>query len=70
MKDHYELKNLRKNPYAERMKNGYAVNINYNNGDEINVEEIISLAKEPGIKSITLNFKNRDKVVDDYVPAK
>ena len=25
MKDNYELKNPRKNPYAERMKNGYTV---------------------------------------------
>ena len=25
MKDNYELKNPRKNPFAERMKNGYAI---------------------------------------------
>ena len=25
MKDCYELKNPRKNPYAERMKNGYTI---------------------------------------------
>jgi len=25
MKDNYELKNPRKNPYAERMKNGYTI---------------------------------------------
>ena len=25
MKDHYELKNPRKNPYAERMRNGYTI---------------------------------------------
>ena len=25
MKDNYDLKNPRKNPYAERMKNGYTI---------------------------------------------
>ena len=39
MKDCYELKNPRKNPYAERMKNGYTIIID-RNSDE-NETEII-----------------------------
>jgi hypothetical protein len=30
MKDNYDLKNPRKNPYAERMKNGYTIIIDRN----------------------------------------
>ena len=60
VKDNYELKGKpRRNPYAERMKNGYSIIIRYNNGDKINLEQISSLAEQPGLKTLTLHF-NRD----------
>jgi len=34
MKDCYELKNPRKNPYAERMKNGYTIIIDRSADDD------------------------------------
>ena len=45
MKDNYELKNPRKNPYAERMKNGYTIIIEHGpdsdeQKDEQNVKQI------------------------------
>ena len=39
MKDCYELKNPRKNPYAERMKNGYTIIID-RSPDEDNSKDI------------------------------
>jgi len=35
MKDCYELKNPRKNPYAERMKNGYTIIIDRDTDEDI-----------------------------------
>jgi len=34
MKDNYELKNPKPNPYSERMKNGYTIIIDRNPGDD------------------------------------
>jgi SAM-dependent MidA family methyltransferase len=34
MKDNYDLKNPRPNPYAERMKNGYTIIIDRGTDDE------------------------------------
>ena len=33
MKDHYEFKNPRKNPYAGQMKNGYWIRVHMENGE-------------------------------------
>ena len=34
MKDNYDLKNPRTNPYAERMKSGYSVIIDHNTDED------------------------------------
>jgi hypothetical protein len=39
MKDNYELKNPRPNPYAERMKNGYTIIIERDSDEERDVKE-------------------------------
>ena len=39
LKDNYELKNPRKNPYAERMKNGYTIIIDRGTDDTDKSEE-------------------------------
>jgi hypothetical protein len=38
MKDNYELKNPRPNPFAERMKNGYTIIIEHASDDGENYE--------------------------------
>ena len=53
MKDCYELKNPRKNPYAERMKNGYTIIIDR---EPLDINEV-----EPDeIDIITAMKKNSD----------
>jgi len=39
MKDNYELKNPKPNPYSERMKNGYTIIIDRNSNDD-NEEDV------------------------------
>ena len=39
MKDNYELKNPRSNPYAERMKNGYTIIIERGSDTDSTVQE-------------------------------
>ena len=39
MKDNYELKNPRSNPYAERMKNGYTIIIERGSDVDSTVKE-------------------------------
>ena len=39
MRDNYELKNPRKNPYAERMKNGYTIIIDRGPDNDESVTE-------------------------------
>ena len=61
MKDNYELKGEpRKNHYAEKMKNGYSVSINYESPEAvkqaINKGNIQDLLEQPGLKSIQLNI--------------
>ena len=68
MKNNYELKGTpRKNPYAERMKNGYSVTINYDTPEDIDADivegTIRSLIKQPGLKSIRLNLKENKDVL-------
>jgi len=62
MKDNYELKGKpRKNHYAEKMKIGYSVSINYESPEAvkkaINKGSIQNLLEQPGLKSIQLNIK-------------
>ena len=57
MKENYELNGVaRKNPYAERMKNGYSVSIHYERPEDVETESAIgtikSLLKEPRLNSI------------------
>ena len=53
MKEHYDFRNSRKNPYAERMKNGYTIIIdresddNIYENDDINEKNRINKMKEP-----------------------
>ena len=70
-KDNYDLKGTpRKNPYAQRMKNGYSVTINYDTPADIDADilegTIRNLIKQPGLKSIKLNLKEstKDKMED------
>ena len=63
MKDNYELKSPpRKNPYAEKMKNGYSVTIHYDTPEDVDADivegTIRGLLKQPGLKSIRLNLKD------------
>ena len=63
VKDNYVLKDPpRKNPYAERMKNGYSVSIHYAKPEDVEEETAIntikSLLKQPGLNSIHLYIKN------------
>jgi hypothetical protein len=39
VKDNYELKNPRSNPYAERMKNGYTIIIERGNDSDEQIDE-------------------------------
>ena len=39
MKDNYELKNPRPNPYAERMKNGYTIIIERDSEENLDAEK-------------------------------
>ena len=62
VKDNYELKGPpRKNPYAERMKNGYSVSIHYETPEDVETDSAIntikSLLKQPGLNSIHLHIK-------------
>jgi len=63
MKDHYDFSNARPNPYAEKMKNGYSVTINYESPEDIDEDiaegTIRSLLRQPGLSSIRLNIKNK-----------
>jgi len=46
MKDNYELKNPRSNPYAERMKNGYTIIIERGpDTDEESVKKDVKLTE-------------------------
>ena len=65
MKDNYDLKGTpRKNPFAERMKNGYSVTINYETPEDVDADilegTIRDLIKQPGLKSIRLNLVASD----------
>ena len=54
----------RKNPFAERMRNGYSVTINYDSADDarkaLTEGTISDLIGQPGLKSILLNIKGND----------
>ena len=68
MKDCYELKGKpRPNPYAEKMKNGYHVSINYDSHDAakaaVDNGAIKDLLEQPGLKSIKLIIKQSEVVV-------
>ena len=70
MKDNYELKGSpRKNPYAERMKNGYSVSIHYETPEDIETDSAIntikSLLKQPGLNSIHLHIKRGRNVAEE-----
>jgi len=48
-----------KNPFAQRMKAGYSVTINYSTPQEVDadIDTIRNLLKQHGLKSIQLNIK-------------
>jgi len=52
MKDCYELKNPRKNPYAERMKKGYTIVIDHNpDEDEESIQTETSSNSVPQLQT-------------------
>ena len=53
MKDNYELKNPRPNPFAERMKNGYTIIIEHasNDGDD-------NETKKEGVKFLKVELQS------------
>jgi hypothetical protein len=70
MKDHYDFTNARPNPYAERMKKGYSIAIHYETPegeevpDNIDLDTIKSILKQPGLNSLHLYFnKNGNSVL-------
>ena len=70
MKDNYELKGPpRRNPYAEKMKNGYSVSIHYETPEDVEIEGSIntikSLLKQPGLNSIHLHIKKSGHVTEE-----
>ena len=72
MKDNYELKGPpRKNPYAERMKNGYSVSIHYETPEDVEEDSAIntikSLLKQPGLNSIRLHIKKSGQLVNEFM---
>ena len=72
MKDNYELSGpARKNPYAERMRNGYSVSIHYETPEDVESESALctikSLLKEPGLNSIHLYINRNGNAVKDAV---
>ena len=71
MKDHYDFTNARKNPYAEKMKNGYSVSIHYETPEDVEAESAIetirSLLKQPKLNSIHLYIKNGTSLANDEV---
>jgi len=69
MRDEYDFSNASKNPFAEKMKQGYAVTIHYGtqNGedisegtavtpDDVDMDRIKSILARPGLKSLHLHF--------------
>ena len=74
MKTNYELKGSpRKNPYAEKMKNGYSVSIHYDTPEDVEadsaIETIRNLLKQPGLNSIHLHIKNGRHINEDVNEA-
>ena len=68
MKDHYDFSNARKSPYAEKMRKGYSVTINYETPEDVDediaIGTIKSLLRQPGLNSIRLNInKNAEEAV-------
>jgi len=62
-----DISNAIKNPFAERMKRGYSVTINYETPEDVNKDiargTIDSLLKKPGLKSIRLNINKTEVAV-------
>jgi len=61
MREHYDFKNARPNPYAEKMKNGYSVAIHYETPEDVEredaIREIVALVRQPGLNSLHLYVK-------------
>lgn len=60
MKDHYDLKNPRKNPYAERMKNGYRIIIEHEQDED---EKAVIPILENANKNKLAEFR---KIIENY----
>ena len=68
MKENYDFSNARPNPYAERMKNGYSIAIHYETRDDVEDEVAINtiriLLRQPKLNSLHLYFKNDEKNIE------
>jgi len=66
MREYYDFTNVRPNPYAEKMKNGYSVAIHYETPEDIDKDDAIkaikTLLKQPGLNSLHLYIKKGDSV--------
>ena len=59
MKEHYNFKNSRKNPYAERMKNGYTIIIDREPDDDIDVDDELTSKKRTNNKKLSVQTDNK-----------
>ena len=74
MKDCYELKGTRlKSNYAQRMRNGYSVNINCETPDEAKEyaqsNEFLRLLSQEGLKSVSLTIKSNGNHANEGITA-
>ena len=60
-----DFSKAQKNPFADSMKKGYSVTINYETPEDVDediaIGTIKSLLKQPGLSSIHININNRAK---------